>query len=1460
MINRIIKFSIQNKVTIGLFTLALMIYGSYSLTQLPIDAVPDITNNQVQVITTSPTLAAPEVEQFITAPIERGMATLPDRTEIRSISRFGLSVVTIVFKDNVNIYFARQLVNERLKEAEDEIPVGAGTPGLAPVSTGLGEIYQYILRPDSGYENKYNSSDLRTMQDWIVARRLLGTPGIAEVNSFGGKLKQYEVAVDPVKLKSMDITIPEVFEALEKNNENTGGAYIDKMPNAYFIRGLGLVSSLDDIGKIVVKTNINGTPTLIKDVATPQLGSAIRYGAMTRNGEGEVVGGVVMMLKGANSADVVADVKKKIPSIQKSLPEGVKIEPYLDRTALVNKSITTVEHNLLEGALIVIFVLVLFLGNLRAGLIVASVIPLAMLFAVIMMNLFGVSGNLMSLGAIDFGVIVDGAVIIVEAILHRIHQSHTHHPGRVILDKEEMNVEVNAAASSVANSSTFGQMIILIVYIPILTLIGIEGKMFRPMAMTVSFAIIGALILSLTYVPMMCALIISRKTSQKKNISDRLMDFFQRIYHPIIEFAIQRKWTVVIIAVLVFVSSLFVFSRLGGEFIPTLEEGDFTFSSILPQGSSLSQSIYNNQQVEKTLLQFPEVKEVVSKTGSAEIPTDPMPVEATDVTIILKEHDEWKTAHTRETLQDTMIKSLQSAIPGVFFEASQPIQMRFNELMTGVKQDIAIKIFGENIDTLSAYADKVAHVISTVNGAGAPQIEKVSGLPQITVLYNRDRMAQYSLNVQDLNRIVRTAFAGEAAGQVYENERRFDLVVRLEEQSRKDIADVKNLFVPLPGGGQIPLQQVATIDYVNGPAQISREDAKRRIVIGINVRGRDVKSVVDEIAQKLDKQVKLPSGYYFTYGGQFENLVQATKRLEIAVPVALLLIFLLLFAAFNSAKQALLIYTAIPFSAIGGIYALWIRGLNFSISAGVGFIALFGVAVLFGIVLVNFFNRLEKEGMDDVNQRVKHGTRAILRPVLMASFLAAFGFLPMALATSQGAEVQRPLATVVIGGIFSATALTLIVLPALYILFFGRKKLRVSVPSAAAILILLLVLAKPSESAAQSQSTLPRVMSLDSALYISLRSNPGLQSSQLNISQQQKLVKTAFDLGKTGIFYENEDLIKDEDKEGLLKIGFTQSFEFPTNYIAQNKLNKQAITVSQSELTLAQKEMTRNVRSAYFSLWFIVEKQKLLHQQDSLFSDFENAASLRYSTGETNRLEFISAQAKHKEIQLALQSANSDVLIAQQEIMKLLNITNPILPVSEPMQKLQVPISLIVDQQGTYSSPSGIHPYLNFYQQKISLADYQQRVEVNKLLPEFAVRYFNQNWYGKEPGYYGYSLGVGIPIFFWAQKGKIQATKIEQQIAQKNFENATLEFNSSYNQTVQELSKQQSLLQYYETMGLQQAEEILNSAQLAFKNGEIGYIEYITLLSQGIEIKNNYLRSLNDYNQAIIKLNFFVNQ
>lgn len=1033
MLDKIISFSIKNKFIIGLMTLALIIWGTWSATRLPIDALPDITNNQVQIITLCPTLAGQEVEQLVTYPIEQSISNLPDLVELRSISRFGLSVITVVFDDDVDIYFARQLVNERLKEAESKIPLGVGTPELAPVSTGLGEIYQYIIHPKAGSEDKYTAMDLRTMQDWIVARQLYGTAGIAEVNSFGGQLKEYEVAVNPDRLLAMNITIPEIFTALEKNNENTGGAYIDKKPNAYFIRGVGLIGTFDDIRNIVVKNNPNGIPILIKDVAEVRFGSAVRYGALTYNGEVDAVGGVVMMLKGSNSADVVTRVKEKMVTIQQSLPDDIVIEPYLDRTDLVQRAIGTVKTNLIEGALIVIFVLVLFLGNFRAGLIVASAIPLSMLFALGMMNLFGVSANLMSLGAIDFGLIVDGAVIIVESIFHRISTTQLQ-GGQLKLTSKQMDETVFQSARRMMNSAAFGQIIILIVYLPILSLIGIEGKMFGPMAQTVSFAIMGAFILSLTYIPMVSALFLSKKVAHKKNISDRMMNFFQRLYTPLLNRAIKAKVYVVSITVAVFLLSIFLFSRMGGEFIPTLTEGDFAFHCILPQGTSLSQSIETSMQASRIIKEFPEVKMVVGKTGSAEVPTDPMPPEATDMMIILKPQSEWERDITYEQLADEIMERLE-VIPGVFFESSQPIQMRFNELMTGVRQDVAVKIFGENLDTLIFYASQVAGVVQGVEGATEPMVERVEGLPQIVIKYNRAQIANYGLNIEDINHIVSTAFAGGTAGVVYENERKFDLVVRLDSTHRQSLEDVDHMFIPAANGTQIPLSQVADIRMELGPAQISREGGKRRIVVGFNVKDRDVASVVTEIQEQLALKVKLPAGYYYDYGGTFENLEAASARLQVAVPVALALIFMLLYFTFTSIKQASIIFTAIPMAAIGGVFALLLRDMPFSISAGVGFIALFGVAVLNGIVLVSTFNQLEKDGMTDVIQRVKEGTKIRLRPVLMTAMVASLGFLPMALSHGAGAEVQKPLATVVIGGLITATFLTLFVLPLLYILF-----------------------------------------------------------------------------------------------------------------------------------------------------------------------------------------------------------------------------------------------------------------------------------------------------------------------------------------------------------------------------------------------------------------------------------------
>lgn len=1043
MLDKIIYYSIKNKLVVGLFTVAVIIWGAYSITRLPIDAVPDITNNQVQIITAAPSQSALDIERLVTFPVEQTMATIPDIEEIRSFSRFGLSVVTIVFHNNVDVYWARQQVNERLTVASSQIPPGVGTPEMAPVTTGLGEIYQYIVRAEKGFEKKYDAMELRSIQDWIVRRQLLGIPGVADVASFGGYLKQYEIAIDPDKLRSYNLSIAEVFGALEKNNQNTGGAYIDKNPTAYFIRSEGLIDSVDDIEKIVVTNTEGGMPVLIRNIANVRFGFATRYGAMTYNNEGEVVGAIVLMLKGENSSAVVKRVKEKMEQIQKSLPEGVTIEAFLDRSDLVGRAIGTVKKNLIEGALIVIAVLVLFLGNLRAGLIVASVIPLAMLFAVSLMHVFGVSGNLMSLGAIDFGLIVDGAVIIVEATMHHVGVRRITQR----LTQEEMDLEVYQSASKIRTSAAFGEIIILIVYLPILALVGVEGKMFKPMAQTVSFAILGAFILSLTYIPMMSALFLSKNPAHKRNFSDKMMDFFNRKYAPIIKGALRHKLIIIVSSVVLLIISLFILTRMGGEFLPTLEEGDFAVETRVLTGSSLSYTIEASTKAADVLLkEFPdEVKEVVGKIGSSEIPTDPMPIEACDLMVILKPKEDWTKAKGREELAEKMMEALE-VVPGVSFSFLQPIQMRFNELISGVKQDVAVKIFGEDLGVLTDLSRKVGKIVGTVEGTRDLYVEEVTGLPQIVVSINRDEVAKYGLNIEDINQTINTAFAGQSAGLVFENERRYDLTVRLTNQSRQGIEDVRNLFVTSPTNQQIPLKQLAEIEFKIGPNQIQREDAKRRIIVGFNVRGRDIASVVEEIQQKIESEVDFPPGYYPTYGGQFENLKEAQNRLSIAVPAALLLIFMLLFFTFHSIKQSLLIFTAIPMAAIGGVFALLIRGMPFSISAGVGFIALFGVAVLNGIVLIAEFNRLKKEGLTDINEIILKGTEVRLRPVLMTAAVASLGFLPMALATSAGAEVQKPLATVVIGGLISSTLLTLIVLPCLYIYFerIGNKKIKTS--------------------------------------------------------------------------------------------------------------------------------------------------------------------------------------------------------------------------------------------------------------------------------------------------------------------------------------------------------------------------------------------------------------------------------
>ena len=1057
MFQKLITYSIRHKLVIGVLSIALAIWGVWSLVHLPFDSTPDITDNQVQVITQAPSLGAQEVEQYVTTPVEMALANIPRIQERRSISRSGLSVITLVFDDAADIYWARSQVSQVVEQLEKELPKNTETE-MGPIATGLGEIYHYTIRAKEGYEHKYSLTQLRTMQDWIVRKQLSGTPGVAEVSGWGGYVKQYEVAINTDQLNASGVSVSEVFDALQRNNANTGGSYIEQNSNQYYIRGIGVVKNLEDVANITVKT-VDGTPVKVGDVAKVQLGHATRFGAVTRNGEGEVVAGIAIMLKGENFQEVSKNVKERINQIQKSLPEGVVIEPFIDRTNLVDRVEGTIARNLIEGGLIVIFVLVIFLGNWRAGLVVASVIPLSMLFAFGMMKTFGIDGNLMSLGAIDFGMIVDSAVIIVEAVVTHINTGHFSQPEvraaylaqcqnggaatPFALTQKQMDEEVHFSASRIRQSAAFGEIIIMIVYIPLMTLVGIEGKMFRPMALTVFFAILGAFILSLTYVPMASSLMLSRKVHTRKTFSDRVIEKLQAWYRPVLVWALARNKDVITGAVALFCVSVVGFKFLGGEFIPSLEEGDFAVEMSMSQGTSLSQMVESCTKAEKLLKkEYPEIKQVVSRIGSAEIPTDPMPVERADIMIALKPKAEWISAKTTPELMEKMEETL-SAIPGLEAEISQPIQMRNNELLTGIKQDVAIKIFGDDLDVLTQQAGKVKKMIEDVPGVSGIFVEEVAGLPQIQVKYNHEKMAAYGVSVDDISEILETTFAGAVAGFLYEGDKKFDIVLRMDP-SQRNVESLAQLSIPLKDGTDIPLSQVADIDYSPAPAQVSHEDGARRIYVGFNVKGRDVQSTVEDIQEILDEKLKLPDGYYYNYGGEFENLQSATNRLMVVIPIALVIILLLLYATVKNVRESLFVFSAIPLAAIGGVWALWLRGMPFSISAGVGFIALFGVAVLNGIVLIGQMNQMQREektadklsasiGVTElIHHRIIESCMVRLRPVLMTALVASMGFLPMALSQGDGAEVQRPLATVVIGGLITSTLLTLLVLPAIY--------------------------------------------------------------------------------------------------------------------------------------------------------------------------------------------------------------------------------------------------------------------------------------------------------------------------------------------------------------------------------------------------------------------------------------------
>lgn len=1435
MFNAILRFSVKKKLFVGLTTLFLLIGGIYSMLTLPIDAVPDITNNQVQIVTVSPTLAPQEVEQLITMPVEIAMSNIMNVTEIRSVSRFGLSVVTVVFKENVPTLDARQLVNEQIQTVSGEIPSELGAPELMPITTGLGEIYQYVLKVAPGYEDKYDAMELRTIQDWIVKRQLSSIPGIVEINSFGGYLKQYEVAVDPDVLFSLNITIGEVFEALNKNNQNTGGSYIEKVNRAYYIRSEGMINRIKDIEQIVV-ANRNGIPIHISDIGAVRFGAPKRFGAMTMDGEGECVGGIAMMLKGANANVVTGELEKRVEKIQKILPEGVSIEPYLNRSALVNRNISTVIHNLIEGAIIVFIVLIIFLGNVRAGLIVASVIPLAMLFAFIMMRLFNVSANLMSLGAIDFGIVVDGSIVILEGILAHLYGRQFR--GRT-LSAEEMDTEVEKGASGVVRSATFAVFIILIVFFPLLTLTGIEGKYFTPMAKTLVFCIIGALLLSLTYVPMMASLFLKHHIVTKPTFADRFFERLNELYSKALHVCLKFKWGTVAAAFAALAFSLFLFTRLGAEFIPTLDEGDFAMQMTLPAGSSLSESIAVSDEAEKVLKEkFPEIKHVVAKIGTAEVPTDPMAVEDADVMIIMKPFKEWTSASSRAEMVEKMKEALEPLSERAEFNFSQPIQLRFNELMTGAKADIAVKLYGEDTHELYEKAKEAAKYVEQVPGASDVIVEQTMGLPQLVVKYNRGKIARYGINIEELNTIIRTAYAGEASGVVFENERRFDLVVRLDQEKVADL-NLDKLFVRSGEGIQIPVSEVATIDLVNGPLQINRDATKRRIVIGVNVRGADIQQVVQEIQKTLDRNIKLKPGYYFDYGGQFENLQNAINTLLIVVPVALMLILLLLFFAFKNVTYTLVVFSTVPLSLIGGILALWLRGLPFSISAGVGFIALFGVAVLNGILMINHFNDIHKQTMYPLstNRVIARGTPHLLRPVFLTGLVASLGFVPMAVATSAGAEVQRPLATVVIGGLIVSTVLTLLVIPVFYKIV-GSAAVWKRAYSGKKFFFLLLLALLPIPMKAQ------QVVTLEQAIELAKQNHPRLKTAAAAVRQAKAGRGEVLELAPTEFGYSwgqlNGEIKKDKQWEVNQNLG-----SLLTPFYKNVLVNRQIATGTFYH-RIVEKEVVAEVKRAWAYYLYAYNLRSLYNDQNQWAEELQRIGELRYQQGEITLLEKNMAATMAADLKNRLFQSQEEEKLALARLNWACYAGQPIVPADTAL--VQFPADI---ETPTYSEA-----HLKYFQSQAGEAKAQLNVERSRFFPELSLGYVRQDILPLK-GLNSWMVGVSFPIYFLPRHSKVKQAKATAFIARTEAEANTRNLYNKVFEAIANLRRQSESLHYYTSSALKEADELMKVAALQLRHSETDITEFIQAVNVARDIRRGYIETVYQYNIAALEYELF---
>lgn len=1451
MLEKIIHFSIQNKLIVILFTLTIAAFGVYSVLHIPVGAVPDITNNQVQVITTSGNLSTQEIEQFITAPIELEMANLPGVKEMRSISKFGLSVVTIVFSENMGTYLPRQLIAEKIKSASANIPPEFGSPEMGPITTGLGEIYQYTLDVKPGYESRYSVMDLRTIQDWTVRRQLSGINGVVEVNSWGGYLKQYEIAVDPQKLSALHLSLMDVYNALEANSSISGGGYIEKRNESYFIRGDGQVASLADIEQIVVRSS-GSLSVLVRDVATVQYGYANRYGAITANGDGEKVLGQVMMLKNANSKVVIEEVKKRVDEIQNHLPEGVYINPILERSELISKTSMTVLENLLLGCLIVLLMVIVLLGNIRSALVIASMIPLSLLFTLSMMYIFGIDANLMSLGALDFGIIIDGAVIIVEYIAVRMTQNRSQLS--LIRGTEQQTLLDSISqqgATNMMHSAIFGQVIILIVFIPILSLSGVEGKMFRPMALAFSFAIIGAMFFCLTWLPVAASLFLKPQKSEKKNLSDKIMGLLQRTYQPVMRWAYDQKVLVIGLAAGSLVATLLLFSQMGGEFVPTLDEGDFVIQPVLKTGTSLTRTIELTTQMEKILKRdFPEVDKVVCRIGAAEVPTDPMSMEEIDMIIKLKPRKQWVSARSKEELANKFKEAL-SVIPGIEYEFTQPIEMRFNELITGVRADIAVKIFGEDLDYLSKKAIEVKKLIEKVPGAADVILEKTTGLPQYNVKYNRTKIAQYGIDIKSLNRFVSAAFGGEKAGVVFEGEKRFDMVLRLDASSRTDIENIRQLQYPLPSGAFIPLQEVADVHLTQGPAKISRENAHRRIVISVNVRDRDLQSVVRDIQATVAENVRFETGNYVVYGGQFENLQNASKRLMIAVPIALLLIFIMLHFAFKSMRDAAMIFIAVPLAVVGGVFALWIRGMPFSISAGIGFIALFGIAVLNGIVLIEHLKHLKESLKDELDMKslVLKGASERLRPVALTASAAAMGFLPMAISSSAGAEVQRPLATVVIGGLITSTMLTMILLPILFSLFnqpvspwIKKISMKLQPQKKALSVILLLVMANTLTLHAQNAP----VLTLEKAVEQALQRNIDVKIQQLNVDEQQALSRHSLPFEKTKLYYGYDQSNMAENGHPLQTIGLEQTFLFPTAYAAERKIAYIHLTMSEVEKQKRALQLAKAVSQTYLALQVQELKLKEINQLDTLYSALLTKTEKKLAYGDISRLDLLNLHAKQQQIatekkQLALDIAHLKQQLKQQIVSEDANFE---IETSEPT--ILIPIT-----------PQKQTPDWELLALNTDFLNADLRLKRQQIFPNIIFNYFyGSNRYEPTRGYHGFQVGLGIPLLPTAERGQIKAGKIAVQRNELFRQQAEIKWEQRIRQLQTDLDKQKLTIETYLQSGKKLSNELLNTATISYQKGEIPFTQWVMSVENSKRITIDYLQAVKEHNQIVLEINY----